>query len=167
MLINQVQRISSNEPLTGTIGQQVSFDLNLLNHPVKCLMWGSPLLNNANAFSTGNVQMHINGTELFGSKMPDKMFTQVQAYHHTEFASSLMEGDGAIGTGGGKLKMYSFAVKANKHYPTGSCNFSRLDNGKLTMTCDSLSVFEPFYLHAVNFNILRIKKGLCGLAFAN
>jgi len=166
ILIEQIQRVTVNQNIT-TAFQDVSFDLNLLNHPVKCLLWGSPLSDSSNTLTTSNVQIYLNGTEMFGSAMPDPLFTQVQPYYHSEFASELLKGDsGAPGTGG-KLKMYSFAVKANRHYPTGSCNFSRLDNAKLTMSFFADEVFNPFYVHAVNFNILRIKKGMAGLAFAN
>ena len=165
ILIEQVQRVPVNEIMTATT-QDMSFDLNLLNHPVKCLMWGSPL-SGSNVLTTSNVQIYLNGTEMFGSKMPDPLFTQVQAYYHSEFATELLKGDSNNSSTGGKLKMYSFAIKANRHYPTGSCNFSRLDNAKLTMTVGVDETFNPFYVHAVNFNILRIKKGMAGLAFAN
>jgi hypothetical protein len=166
ILIEQIQRVTVNQNITATF-QDVSFDLNLLNHPVKCLLWGNPSSIGSSNLTTSNVQIYLNGTEMFGSVMPDPFFTQVQPYYHSEFASELLKGDsGAPGTGG-KLKMYSFAVKANRHYPTGSCNFSRLDNAKLTMSFSADAVFNPFYVHAVNFNILRIKKGMAGLAFAN
>ena len=166
ILIEQLQRVTSSQQIT-SLSQDVSFDLNLLNHPVKCLMWGSPLSNGSNTLTTSNVQIYLNGTEMFGSLMPDPLFTQVQAYYHSEFATELLKGDSTEANTGGKLKMYSFAVKANRHYPTGSCNFSRLDNAKLTMTFGADQPFNPFYVHAVNFNILRIKKGMAGLAFAN
>ena len=61
--------------------------------------------------------------------------------------------------------MYSFAQKANKHVPTGSCNFSRLDNAE--MKFQSGNDDDDAYLYAVNWNVLRIKNGMAGVAFSN
>ena len=69
-------------------------------------------------------------------------------------------------TTGGSLKMYSFALKANKHQPCGTCNFSRIDTASLTFGSVT-NAPTNFYLYAVNFNILRIKAGLSGLAFSS
>jgi hypothetical protein len=153
ILIEQVQRITAD----GT-----RFDLNLLNHPVKCLLWGNPT---SNAFVTNDVQIYLNGNELFGTPLPNKFFTQVQGYYHSEFASELLKG--ATGDGGSALKMYSFAMKANKHQPTGTCNFSRLDNAHMLIGSVTGTTPDNFYLYAVNFNVFRIKAGMGGVAFSN
>lgn len=158
LLIEQVQRITVD-------ASNNKFDLSFLNHPVKCLLWGDP--NSAHTFTTQSVQMYLNGTELFESPMPDIYFSTVHSYYHSEFASNLQGGIvSGTQTVGGNLKMYSFALKANKHQPCGSCNFSRLDTGSMTFT---KSTDGPlfFYLYAVNFNVLRIKKGMAGVAFSN
>jgi len=169
ILMDQVQRISSNENTASVMAaKRITFDLNLLNHPVKCLLWGNPGVS-ASDLQTSNVQLYLNGTELFGAPMPDSFFTQVQAYYHSEFGNELMKGEGAdpASAGGGKLKMYSFAMKANRHQPTGTCNFSRLDNATLHMDATTAAAIAVLSVYAVNFNILRIKKGMAGLAFAN
>jgi len=155
MLIEQVQKLDSEGS-----GLVKRFDLNLLNHPVKCLLWGDPT---GNTLTTSDVQLYLNGTELFGTPLPDKFFTQVQGYYHSEYASELLKG--ASSSGGSGLKMYSFAMKANKHQPSGTCNFSRLDNAHIQMTSNSAT--QPANMYAVNFNILRIKQGMAGLAFSN
>ena len=160
LLIEQVQRIVANSP--GTTNGANKFDLSYLNHPVKCLLWGDA--NQGTLFSSNTVQLYLNGTEVFGSPMPDVFFTQVQGYYHSEFASELLKGYGNL-NGGNDLKMYSFALKANKHQPCGTCNFSRLDNAALTF--NQLNAPTDFYLYAVNFNIFRIKNGLGGLAFSS
>jgi hypothetical protein len=63
--------------------------------------------------------------------------------------------------------MYSFAQKASKHIPTGTCNFSRLDNAEMKIKASSGGTKSTIFLNAVNFNVLRIKKGMAGLAFSN
>jgi Major capsid protein N-terminus/Large eukaryotic DNA virus major capsid protein len=158
LLIEQVQRIPIE---TGNS----KFDLSFLNHPIKCVMWGDA--NAEHAFTTQYVQIYLNGTELFGSPMPDKYFSDVQSYYHSDFASYLQGGQSpSTQYVGGNLKMYSFALKANKHQPCGTCNFSRLDNAAMTFTA-STDIPLFFFLYAVNFNVLRIKKGLAGVAFSN
>ena len=149
ILIEQVQKITSD-------GDK-RFDLNLLNHPVKCLLWGNP---DERSFKSEDVQIYLNGTELFNTPLPDKFFTKVQGYYHSEHASELLK------SGGDGLKMYSFALKANKHQPCGTCNFSRLDNASMVFGSVEESP-SPLHLYAVNYNILRIKKGLAGVAFSN
>jgi hypothetical protein len=60
---------------------------------------------------------------------------------------------------------YSFALKPEEHQPTGTCNFSRIDNAQVsfgqTTTLTTLNMF------AVNYNVLRIQSGMGGLAFSN
>ena len=162
LLIEQVQRITATSPGANTSNK---FDLSFINHPVKCLLWGN--LAGATPFYSNTVQLYLNGTEVFSSPMPDVFFTQVQGYYHSEFASELLKGYGGTATSSGRnLKMYSFALKANKHQPCGTCNFSRLDTASLTFGAVANGPTN-FYLYAVNFNILRIKNGLSGLAFSS
>jgi hypothetical protein len=160
LLIEQVQKISSESLGTSSTNK---FDLSLLNHPVKCILWGNEV--GGDEFYSNTVQLYLNGTEVFGSPMPDVFFTQVQGYYHSEFASELLKGRGGESNSGRNLKMYSFALRANKHQPCGTCNFSRLDNAALTFTQSGAPT--SLYLYAVNFNILRIKNGLAGLAFSS
>jgi len=157
ILIEQVQRL----PATNGTDSNPTFDLSLLNHPVKSLHWSNVLADN---FNTGEVMIYLNGTQLFDEHMTDIFFTHVQGYYHSEHASELLKGTSA---GGQQLKMYSFAQKASTHVPTGSCNFSRLDNAEMKLTGVSPSGRNDIYLYAVNWNVLRIKQGMAGLAFSN
>jgi hypothetical protein len=159
LLIEQVQRI----PVTSGTDTDPVFDLSLLNHPVKSLHWSNAATD---TFNTGNIMIYLNGTALFDDDMPDKFFTHVQGYYHSEHASELLKG-GSGNIGGYSLKMYSFAQKASKHIPTGTCNFSRLDNAEMKIKASSGGTTSTIFLNAVNFNVLRIKKGMAGLAFSN
>jgi hypothetical protein len=149
LLIEQVQKISFNSNRA---------DLSLLNHPVKCLLWGNPAIG-ASFEEYNDVQLYLNGLEIFGTPMPDKYFKQVQGYYHSDIASYDLANQVS------NLKMYSFALKANKHQPCGTCNFSRIDTGSLYLGSNTSGL--PKSLYAVNFNILRIKKGMAGVAFSN
>ena len=157
LLIEQVQKIYADD----TSGTSPRFDLNLLNHPVKALFWVRP---DDTTFTTDDVQLYLNGSEVFEDAMPDKYFTTIQGYYHSEHSSDLLRGsDPAEGS---NIKMYSFALKVNKHQPCGTCNFSRLDNADLHLKTSS-GVPATLPLYAVNYNVLRIRDGVAGLAFAN
>ena len=61
---------------------------------------------------------------------------------------------------------YSFALKPEEHQPTGTCNFSRIDNAQVAVTM-KLAAPTSLYMFAVNYNVLRIQSGMGGLAFSN
>ena len=160
ILIEQTQKIYADNTETATSNPR--FDLNLLNHPVKALFWVRPTLNAT--FTSDEVQLYLNGTEVFEDTMSDKYFRTIQGYYHSEYGSDLLKGNAP--EEGANVKMYSFALKANKHQPSGTCNFSRLDNADLHLkACAGVPSSLPLY--AVNYNILRIRDGVSGLAFAN
>ena len=80
---------------------------------------------------------------------------------------------------------YSFALNPGKHQPSGTCNFSRLDDVDLVLQFDNstkslnkTSKTPSYYIgqiskeveikiFAVNYNILRIVEGTAGLAYSN
>jgi len=163
MLITQVQRIQSETSNT--------FDLSYLNHPVKALLWTSPNLASS-PFTFETAKISLNGVDMF-DPMPNVYFSHVQAYHHSSNGTDLQVGnaDAVADTSNANAAasgswMYSFALKADKYQPNGTCNFSRLDNGQLKF---SGGADEPssFWLYAVNYNIFRVQNGMGGLAFAN
>ena len=62
---------------------------------------------------------------------------------------------------------YSFAIKPEEHQPSGTCNFSRIDNGRMTFTNAVTDENETINIYAVNYNVLRIMSGMGGLAYSN
>ena len=63
----------------------------------------------------------------------------------------------------GFVYCYSFALKPEEHQPSGTCNFSRIDNAQL-ITDGAAAAHE---VYAVNYNVLRIMSGMGGLAYSN
>jgi len=61
-----------------------------------------------------------------------------------------------------KVNVYSFALKPEEHQPSGTCNFSRIDNAQLIF-----STAKACIVYAVNYNVLRIMSGMGGLAYSN
>ena len=95
----------------------------------------------------------LNGQDRF-KEQKGKYFNQVQAYnHHT--------GNPYPG-----VYSYSFALKPEEHQPTGTCNFSRIDNAQVAVTMNSTDA-TTMHMFATNYNVLRIQSGMGGLAFSN
>ena len=65
-----------------------------------------------------------------------------------------------------KINVYSFALKPEEHQPSGTCNFSRIDNAKLNITTAG-GMGTDDIIYAVNYNVLRIMSGMGGLAYSN
>ena len=64
-----------------------------------------------------------------------------------------------------KVGVYSFALKPEEHQPSGTCNFSRIDNAQLSET--TAGTGGTLSVYAVNYNVLRIMSGMGGLAYSN
>jgi hypothetical protein len=96
----------------------------------------------------------LNGQDRFKEQYGN-YFNQVQPfYHHT-------------GTPYPGIYVYSFALQPEEHQPTGTCNFSRIDNAQVSIQMKSNNQATLQKLFAVNYNILRIQSGMGGLAFSN
>ena len=136
------------------------------NHPVKELVWtgrpaaattdstgaGTPVALTGDAADT--FLLKLNGHERFTARHRN-YFTRTQVYqHHSGFGGVTIRDS---------IGVYSFALKPEEHQPSGTCNFSRIDNAVLEQagTADDLNVY------AVNYNVLRIMSGMGGLAYSN
>ena len=155
-LIEQLQR--SKETVTAGDNK---FRLNF-NHPVKELVWCSPSDTGAEfgqyATNIETAKLVLNGHERM-SQRNGRYFDTVQTYqHHT-------------GAGKAGIYLYSFALNPEKHQPSGTCNFSRIDNA--TLEChldddaDSGVTASTMHIFAHNYNVLRIMSGMGGLAYSN
>ena len=142
----------------------VSTELNF-NHPVKELIWTMGWNNGQQADLGGKYKLKLNGHDRMAMRGTE-YFTKQQVWmHHTgpggiSTTSNITEG--SVGKGADTIAVSSFALKPEEHQPSGTCNFSRIDNAQLySDTSETRDVF------AVNYNILRIMSGMGGLAYSN
>jgi hypothetical protein len=56
-------------------------------------------------------------------------------------------------------------LNPEEHQPSGTCNFSRIDNATLTVTMAGSSA--SLYVYAVSYNVLRVMSGMGGVAYSN
>ena len=97
----------------------------------------------------------LNGQDRF-KEQKGKYFNQVQAFNHHS-------GNPYPG-----VYSYSFALKPEEHQPTGTCNFSRIDNAQVAVKMKTaVSPAVSMHMFATNYNVLRIQSGMGGLAFSN
>ena len=103
-------------------------------------------------------KLQLNGQDRF-SEREGTYFDLVQPYqHHTRNPD----------TG---INVYSFALRPEEHQPSGSCNFSRIDNATLQLVLSNATVegtkTAKVRVYATNYNVLRIMSGMGGLAYSN
>ena len=204
-LIEQVQFTGTETVAAATTNKNVTLNFN---HPVKELIWAHTTSNRAQAYSasvTGSgcwfnysgsstatgadsfttALLQLNGHDRFSVRYSD-YFRKVQnVEHHTR--TPRVGGDlaGQL-TDTTQLALrqyiysYSFALSPEEHQPSGTCNFSRIDNAVLQLNYGSdsqlgvtpasaLSASQSLNLnvYAVNYNVLRIMSGMGGLAYSN
>jgi hypothetical protein len=133
---------------TSTVSDAGSFVLTETSLDMHC--WGE------NPVVTAKLQ--LNGNDRF-SEREGTYFDLVQPWqHHTR----------APDTG---INLYSFALRPEEHQPSGSCNFSRIDNATFQLILSSATVqgtrTAKVRVYAVNYNVLRIMSGMGGMAYSN
>jgi hypothetical protein len=99
-------------------------------------------------------KLQLNGQDRF-SEREGSYFDTVQPYqHHTATPN----------TG---INVYSFALRPEEHQPSGSCNFSRIDNATLQLVLSNATVegvkTAKVRVYATNYNVLRVMSGMGGL----
>ena len=99
-------------------------------------------------------KLQLNGQDRF-SEREGSYFSWVQPYQaHTRCPD---EG----------INVYSFALRPEEHQPSGTCNFSRIDNATLQLVLSNATVqgtnTAKVRVYAYNYNVLRIMSGMGGL----
>ena len=103
-------------------------------------------------------KLQLNGQDRF-SEREGSYFDTVQPFqHHTRAPDS-------------GINVYSFGLRPEEHQPSGSCNFSRIDNAVLQLVLSAGAVSgvatAKVRVYAVNYNVLRVMSGMAGVAYSN
>ena len=103
-------------------------------------------------------KLQLNGQDRF-SEREGSYFDTVQPFQHHSATPA---------TG---INVYSFALRPEEHQPSGSCNFSRIDNATLQLVLSNATVegvkTAKVRVYATNYNVLRVMSGMGGLAYSN
>ena len=130
--------------------------------------YGNFINGSDNPVYSGKLQ--LNGHDRFQAR-DGHYFNYVQPFQH--FSNTPADG----------INVYSFALKAEDHQPTGTCNFSRIDNATLQINVglynQDSTTFQQNYqtnylginsllnIYTVNYNVLRVMSGMAGTAYSN
>jgi hypothetical protein len=106
-----------------------------------------------------SAKLKLNGQDRFQER-DGTYFNYIQPYQHFEIKPDI------------GINVYSFALKPAEHQPSGSCNFSRIDNVNLEITPtinpeNNNNSLLQLSVYAFSYNVLRIASGMGGLAFSN
>ena len=117
-----------------------------------------------------SAKLQLNGSDRFQER-DGFYFNYVQPWQH--FTNTPADG----------INVYSFALKPEDHQPSGTCNFSRIDNATLQLTLGAANqAGNSTYLantlggsnsnsllniYTVNYNVLRVMSGMAGAAYSN
>ena len=101
-----------------------------------------------------NMKLQLNGHDRFAKRNASYFRTVQPSQHHS-------------GPHGKHIYSYSFALKPEEHQPSGTCNFSRIDNAQMVFENSAATNMTNIYIWAVNYNVLRIMSGMGGLAYSN
>jgi len=146
--IAALQDGTTNHNVESSVSDAGTFVLTETSLDMHC--WGQ------NPVVTAKLQ--LNGQDRF-SEREGSYFSWVQPYQaHTRNPD---EG----------INVYSFALRPEEHQPSGTCNFSRIDNATLQLVLSNATVegtkTAKVRVYATNYNVLRIMSGMGGLAYSN
>merc|ERR1711907_290373 len=168
-LIEQVQHTGGESIASADTSKSVTLTFN---HPVKALFWNG-------MEKKYKAKIQLNGHDR-AAEQSALYYTGVQPYEcglrHVGNVNGRVTDSAAAA--GDKVQpfalthtnagMYSFCLKPAEHQPSGTCNFSRIDNARLVLSgmagdagASTLNIF------ALNYNVLRIMSGMGGLAYSN
>ena len=171
-LIEQFQE----PPTMSVLENQTSFSHQIyLNHPVKEIIWfyqsyyaqsKNATNNYANILNPNDpnlqqlvepfttVELKFNGNDRF-NQLKAKYFRTVQPYEHHTSSPDMY------------VYLFSFALNPEMNQPSGTCNFSKIDDVRLNLGLCANILAGDIRMLAVNYNILRIQSGMAGVLFSS
>lgn len=176
LVITQLQSVEfpldSVPDNTESSGGNNDIDISSFNHPVKSLFFGfnaSHPDSINDRFTFRETDIYINGTPIL-ENMSATYFHTVQNYYKSKYGVS----DFNVNNGdifNTRFFAYHFCLNASDYNPSGTCNFSRIDNAKIRIRGAEKGSLRPsnqaIRIHALNYNVFRIKDGLGGILFGN
>jgi len=154
--------------------QQITMEFN---HPIKEIFW---VLQNSTVLSIypygGNEWFNfstesykngiVNGTDpvvkaklvfegqdLFDTKDAKYFRTVIPYQRHTNTPNNF-------------IYMYSFSLNPEDFQPSGSCNFSRIDSQVLYLEISDQLIEPIITIFGVNYNVMTIAGGMCGVEYS-
>ncbi len=166
-LIEQIQFNGNVDYTSESLTSKIPLDFN---HPCKELIWVNQLklskkLNRHYNFSNtinensdtdpiSSAILYINGQERFNKKTSKYFRLYIPYKYHTRIPQKY-------------IYCYNFGLNPEKLQPSGTCNFSRLDNSELFINHINNLGDSTIKVYAINYNTLTILNGIGGLEYSN
>ena len=189
LLITQVQRV----PIGTNAVQELALAQPVKFLAFQCVQYGSQYspIDGTSNFGSGSVtaanyalKVQINGVDV-GESRPLPLWTDANQYYHTPWG---YDANGAETP----LLLIPYCLDTSKLQPTGTLNFSRLDTYRLVVPnglangLQGLVNYQAYgspgtsgvgpvsstqkgtaYIYAVNYNVLRLQKGMGSVLYAS
>ena len=177
-----IEQLQTTGTISVTKGTQFNRYPLQFSHPVKALFWVFQNNNNnanqnfmygkvkglkkANKPLVKSIQLKVNGQELT-EDFSHKYFSLLQPYYHNTSVPTIST----------DLYTYSFALRPEEYQPTGTLNFSRIENAYLHVNFnkpdktsadtsgDTQCQFINFRCYALNYNIFVVTSGMGGMLY--
>ena len=183
--LNQNSFLNTSSVISEINTELVKTRYNLeLNHPIKYISWAIVNEGSVSELSSSNMGQgpcyfvsmcsnSIYGNDGNDGKVrilfngEDKEPELPMAYYTRLFPKKYLNNIPKLD----RIGMYSFALNPMSIEPSGTCNFSKLQNAALDLTLAN-NIIETIkgkklYIFAVNYNLLIITNGMAGLRYSS
>ena len=170
-LIEQVQTQDANAVRAGEIYDNYSL---YLNHPVKTIYWIYQADGVSSTNDWGNYSRTLDDDTVIQTKQSpiDFITFRLNGHNridrkHSNYFRYVEQYKRHTNSSVGYVYSYNFSLNPDSTQPYGSCNFSRIESCVFSMEFPSTILAGQLKFFATNYNILRIKNGMSGLAFTS
>ena len=165
-LINTLQIV----PETIIYSNNSSIKLKFV-HPCKQLIWRLQMDYNykKNDLFNYSINPDISKNEIILSEIINingKNRNDIDFYKYYQLIQNYKYSNNSPSIG---IHSYSFSIYPYKYQPSGTFNFSKIDDSTLILNLDRKISYQNFVrikIYAINYNLLRIDNGLGGLVFS-
>jgi hypothetical protein len=163
-------------PVVQNIQQQTFYSTNIsykipFVNPVKIIFWRPQLLSNYNANDLFNYT--LSPISLTNTKMIEKELLVLNSINRIELSkptyyTNIQIYQNKFTSASDGIHMYSFCINPLEHQPSGTMNFSKIDDAYLSINFNKIINYQnPVIMAAygIQLNIFRVLNGLGGLGY--
>lgn len=185
-LITQLQHTGPESVAPDTASKRTSNIRLNFNHPCKYIAFAAKHPDIHGKFTTSTNLQEYNDSYAPVSDLKlslnghDRQATKKASFYNQVVPFETIKSKPSAG-----IYLYSFCLRPAEHQPSGSANFSRIDNAQLTLTfkqgsaatianvttedatLSSVTGLSQLLIFASNYNVLRVMSGMAGLAYSN
>jgi hypothetical protein len=166
-------------PITQNIQEQTFYSTNVIYripffNPIKIIFWRAQLLSNYNANDTFNYSLYpINYNTNNSNKLIENEYLVLNSVNRMELSKSeyytnIQVYQNKFSTPQDGIHMFTFCINPLEYQPSGSMNFSKIDDAYIQLNLNKLINYQTPTLikaYGIQLNVFRVFNGLSGLAY--